>query len=71
MMPHDMERIHQERMREWAKEMRYQQLAAQLPQEPSRWRRWTGNMMVWFGSRLLRWGEHVAQPECRQEVSLA
>jgi hypothetical protein len=58
-------------MCDWEKEMHNQRLLAQLPAEPSLWRRWTGSGMVWAGTWLLRWGERMAQRECQESISVA
>jgi hypothetical protein len=69
MLPQDWEGVARERMRSWEKEMQQQQLLAQLTPQPSRWRRWTGSGLVWIGTWLLRWGERMAQRECRENVA--
>ena len=69
MLPQQWEGVAQERMRDWEKEARQQKLLAELPQEPSLWRRWTGSVMVWIGRELLRWGERMAQRECQESVA--
>ena len=71
MLPQQWEGVAQERLRSWEKEMNHRQLLAQLPQEPSRWRQFTGGTMVWIGTWLLRWGERMAQHECQEKVSVA
>ena len=71
MMPEQWEGVAQERLRDWEKEVCHQQLLLQLPQEPARWRRWTGSSMVWAGTWILRWGERMAQRECQESVQVA
>ena len=71
MLPQQWESVAQERMRDFQKEAHQQSLLAQLPQTPSRWRRWAGSSLVWVGSWLMRWGERMAQHECRKSVSVA
>lgn len=71
MMPHDLEGVAQERLRDWDKEIHQHQTLAQLPQEPARWRRWTGGSLVWTGTWLLRWGERMAARECQESVTVA
>ncbi len=72
MLPEQWAYVAQERMNDFQKEARGQQLLAALPPLPSRWRQWTGSTLVWSGTWLLRWGERMAQCECREEsVSLA
>ena len=69
LLPQQWEGVAQERMLSWEKEMKYRQLLAELPQEPPRWRRWTGGGMVWVGRWLLRWGERMVQCECTEGVT--
>ena len=69
--PQQWEGVAEERAKEWEKEIRYQKLLSELPQEPSLWRRWTGSGMVWVGTWLLHSGERVAQRKCQEGVSLA
>ena len=70
MLPQQWEQVAEERMADWKREARYQQVLAQLPAAPSRWRQWTGGMMVWCGTWLLRWGERMARRECAEGVSV-
>jgi hypothetical protein len=71
MLPHQLERIAQDRMHAWEKEIRYQQLLTQIPREAPRWRRWMGDGMVWLGTWLMCWGERMVQRRCTQGVSVA
>jgi hypothetical protein len=70
LMPQDWEGVARERTLSWEKEIRERQLLAQLPSRPSHWRRWTGGGLVRVGTMLMRWGERMAQRECRQELSV-
>jgi hypothetical protein len=71
LLPQEWEGVAKERMRSWEKEIQQQQLLAEVAQEPSRWRRWTGSGLVWIGTWLLRWGERMAQRECQESISVA
>lgn len=42
------------------KEIRMQHLLSHLPQQPARWRKWTGGSLMWAGWRLVNLGEGVA-----------
>jgi hypothetical protein len=69
LFPQQLEDIAQDRERDWNKEREYQRLLAQLPREPARWRRWTGNSLVRIGTGLMRWGERMARREYQESVS--
>jgi hypothetical protein len=71
MLPEQWENVAQERLRDWEKEIQQRQLLAQLPSTPAPWRRWTGSIMVWSGTWLLRFGERMARCECPERVSVA
>ena len=70
MLREDWAGVARDRMQAWEAEIRHQQLLRQIPHRPPRWRRWTGGSLVWVGRWLVRWGEWVTEPECRQEVSV-
>ncbi len=70
MMLQDWEGVAQERARSWEKEIQQRQLLAQLPRQPAAWRLWTGSILVWLGTWLMRWGSRVTPNECRQGVSV-
>lgn len=70
MLPQDWERVAQERMRDYEREARHQQLLAQLPPQPSPVQQWTGRAMVWLGAWLVRWGERMARRKCAESVSV-
>lgn len=71
MFPQDWERVAQERMNDYHREARQQQLLAQIVPEPSPLQRWTGRGMVWLGAWLVRLGERMARCECPERVSVA
>ncbi len=68
-MPQHLEGIAQDRMRDWEKDMKFRRLLAERPQKPPRWRRWTGNTLMWIGALSLRWGKRMAQRESQEGVT--
>jgi hypothetical protein len=71
LLPQQWEVVAAERMREWDKEIERYQLLARLPQEPARWRRWTGSALVRCGFWLMRWGERLVRRESQEGISVA
>ena len=72
-LPQDWNAIAQERQRSWDAAVSQQQLLAQIPRQrrpQRRWRRWTGSGLVRIGSRLMHWGEQMAENECEPGVSM-
>ena len=68
-MPQEYEVVAQERLLDWEKELQQRQLLAEVPKEPARWRRWTGNMMVSSGTWLMCAGERLVRRECQESVT--
>ena len=71
MYPTDMVALAEARRTTLEKEIRMQHLLSQLPQQPARWRKWTGGSLMWAGSRLVNWGEGVAATNNSQRLEIA
>jgi hypothetical protein len=69
MLPDQWEAVVAERRRDWEKESELQRMLAQIPRNPSPWRQWTGQIMVWAGTVLMRLGERLAARKCQESAS--
>ncbi len=63
MMPQDWERVAAEQARSWEAERVHRQLLSEIPHQPPRWQRWTGDIMMRIGTWLMNWGKQMAQHE--------
>jgi hypothetical protein len=53
------------------KEVRLQRQLAQLPQRPSRLRKWTSGGLLWAGANLVQWGQGLMAEECARGIESA
>lgn len=70
LLPTELLAIAEARREAFEKEMRVQHLLEQLPVQTPRWRQWTGNGLVWAGSRLVSWGEGMTMTNGSQGVEV-
>jgi hypothetical protein len=71
MLPQDLERVAQERIISWEKEVQHRQLLEQIPNKPPIWRHWRGHALVWAGALLMQLGERLVRRGRRESISLA